>query len=72
VDSLCRIFSDLRPIPLNNFKRKWKGFKSYYVAEYDIIFTAKSTGITFELQFQGKKFGTGTKHFNVQYNELET
>lgn len=64
VQKLCAITSDLTHIKKGaGFKRKWRGLKPYYVAEYDIEMGVRNAQLTFTLKYREQRFGVASVEF---------
>ncbi|CAF9934329.1 MAG: hypothetical protein HETSPECPRED_009185 [Heterodermia speciosa] len=66
VQKLCAITSDLTHIKKSGagFKRKWRGLKPYYVAEYDIEMGVRNGAqLVFGLKYREQRFGVASVEF---------
>ena len=69
VQKLCAITSDLTHLNKKSgagagFKRKWRGLKPYYVAEYDIEMGVRNGAqLVFGLKYRDQRFGVASVEF---------
>ncbi|MCJ1376934.1 hypothetical protein MMC17_000024 [Xylographa soralifera] len=63
----CTITSDLTQLnKKDNFERRWRRFRRYYTAEYDLVMGVKNNNLTILLEHKGQKFGVA----NVEFEDL--
>ncbi|KAH0541830.1 hypothetical protein FGG08_003713 [Glutinoglossum americanum] len=60
----CAIISDLTHLKKSNFKRRWRNWRPYYAAEYELIMNLKNNNLGFALQYKGKKYGAANVDVN--------
>ncbi|KAI9773266.1 MAG: hypothetical protein M1839_002178 [Geoglossum umbratile] len=53
----CTIISDLTHLKKSRFKRKWRNWRPYYVAEYELVMSLKGGHLGFALAWGGKRWG---------------
>ncbi|KAI9892503.1 MAG: hypothetical protein M1814_001460 [Vezdaea aestivalis] len=63
VRKLCTIKSDLSHLKKSQFKRKWKGFLPYRVAQYELVMSLKQSNMKFNLEYQGQTYGVSSVEF---------
>ncbi|KAI9842642.1 MAG: hypothetical protein M1837_007009 [Sclerophora amabilis] len=60
----CTIQSDLSSLDKSRFKRKWRDWKRYYTASYELVMNLRNNNLSFELRFRGSTFGIASVEFD--------
>ena len=57
VKHVCNITADLSSVSKSCYEKKWKNWRKYYIARYNLDLTISSGDMKFELIFKGASFG---------------
>jgi hypothetical protein len=64
VQKHCVITSDLTALnKRDNFQRRWRRFRRYYTANYDLVMGVKNNNLTISLEHRGRKYGVADVQF---------
>jgi len=63
VKHVCNITADLSAVSKSCYERKWKNWRRFYVARYNLDLTISSGDMKFELIFKGASFGVSLSLF---------
>ncbi|KAI9683419.1 MAG: hypothetical protein M1829_005491 [Trizodia sp. TS-e1964] len=61
----CTIKSDLTHLHKSNFKRKWKNWRRYYTANYNLVIRVNGAKLNFELSYNNQTYGVASVEFDV-------
>ncbi|KAH0558375.1 hypothetical protein GP486_004965 [Trichoglossum hirsutum] len=53
----CNIVSDLTHLKKSRFSRRWKNWRPYYMAEYELVMNLKNNNLGFALHYKGNRYG---------------
>lgn len=60
----CIITSDLTRLKKSqNFERRWRKFRRYYTADYELVMGVGNNNLTIALEHRGKKYGVADVQF---------
>lgn len=63
VKHVCNITADLSSVSKACYEKKWKNWRRYYIARYNLDLTISSGDMKFELIFKGASFGVSLSLF---------
>ncbi|KAI9703752.1 MAG: hypothetical protein M1836_007522 [Candelina mexicana] len=61
----CTIRSDLTHLKKNKFKRKWKHWRPYYTANYELVMEVGGANLKFGLEYAGTRYGVADVEFDA-------
>ncbi|KAI9759750.1 MAG: hypothetical protein M4579_002135 [Chaenotheca gracillima] len=64
VSKHCTIQSDLTQLDKGRFKHKWKNWKRYYTADYELVMGLRNNNLSFELKFRSQTYGVASVEFD--------
>ncbi|RPB01606.1 actin-like ATPase domain-containing protein [Choiromyces venosus 120613-1] len=62
---ICNITADLSSVSKSSYEKKWKGWKKFYIARYNLDLSISSGDMKFELIFRRASFGSITVDFEL-------
>ncbi|PUU81894.1 hypothetical protein B9Z19DRAFT_1042212 [Tuber borchii] len=65
VKHVCNITADLSSVSKSCYEKKWKNWRKYYIARYNLDLTISSGDMKFELIFKGASFGSISVDFDL-------
>jgi hypothetical protein len=64
VQKHCSIVSDLSHLKKSQFKRRWRHWRPYYTANYQLVMNLRGGNLGFELVYGGMKYGVAQMEFD--------
>ena len=63
VEKHCTITSDLTSLKKSYFDRRWRKWRKYYVANYDLVMGVRNDFLSIWLEYNGQKYGVASVEF---------